>query len=63
MLKAAVELYDNIQRNEDPPLWAHALFARDTSPNPEAFMKNHLDVVGDTRGLEQVLVSLLCIVA
>ena len=53
-LKAAVELYANIQRNEDAALWAQALFARDTSPNPEAFMKNHLNVVGDTGGLEQV---------
>ena len=56
MLKAAVELYANIQRNEDAPFWAHVLFARDTSPNPEAFMENHLNVVGDTGGLEQVFV-------
>ncbi|XP_065832377.1 ubiquitin thioesterase otulin-like [Oscarella lobularis] len=59
MLKAAVELYANIQRNEDAPFWAHVLFARDTSPNPEAFMENHLNVVGDTGGLEQVEMFLL----
>ena len=53
MLYSSIQLYNKIQ-NQDFTLLGSLLFARDTSPDPEAFMKNHLNCVGDTAGIDQV---------
>lgn len=39
---------------EDVPIFSHLLFARDTSETVADFLKNHLNAVGDSGGLEQV---------
>ena len=36
------------------PVFAWLLFARDTSETPEGLFRNHINVVGDSAGLEQV---------
>ena len=54
MLDAAVDLYNLQSRDEEVPVFAWLLFARDTSENPEALMLNHLNPAGSTGGLEQV---------
>lgn len=59
MLQQAVQLYEKMQQGEDVPVWVFILFARDTSPDPQRLMTNHLNNVGDTGGLEQVEMFLL----
>eukprot|EP00118_Oscarella_pearsei_P016074 m.150372 g.150372 ORF g.150372 m.150372 type:complete len:582 (+) comp38551_c0_seq30:63-1808(+) len=59
MLESAVKLFDAVKLEKDTPYWAHILFARDTSLTPEALMRNHLNKVGDTGGLEQIEMFLL----
>jgi ubiquitin thioesterase otulin len=59
MLRQAVQLYEKMQQGEDVPVWVFILFARDTSPDPQRLMTNHLNNVGDTGGLEQVEMFLL----
>lgn len=54
MLLTLVELKQQISDGENVPLFGHLLFARDSSETVSAFLKNHLDCVGDTGGLEQV---------
>jgi len=58
MLYSSIQLYDKIQ-NQEFTLLGSLLFARDTSPDPEAFMKNHLNCVGDTAGIDQLEMMLL----
>ncbi|XP_041039413.1 uncharacterized protein LOC121275822 isoform X2 [Carcharodon carcharias] len=59
MLAKAIELdYDKVQKKEIP-LFCWLLFARDTSTDPYQFMKNHLNHVGYTGGLDQVEMFLL----
>ena len=53
MLYKSILLYEKMQNGEDIGTF-QLLFARDTSMCPETFMKNHLNCVGDTGGLDQV---------
>lgn len=59
MLHSAVLLHERMAKEEDVPVFAWLLFARDTSENPEQLMLNHLNTAGDTGGLEQVEMFLL----
>lgn len=54
MLHRAIELYDDKEKGEDVPFFSVLLFARDTSSDPEQLLRNHLNQVGHTGGLEQV---------
>lgn len=59
MLASAMQLYSMGVCGGDMPLFAVIIFARESSPTPEKFMRNHLNSVGDTGGLEQVRASSL----
>ncbi|CAG5116236.1 unnamed protein product, partial [Candidula unifasciata] len=59
MLLTLKDLKSQVEDGEDVPLFGHLLFARDTSESVSAFLKNHLNSVGDTGGLEQVEMCLL----
>lgn len=54
MLHRAIELYDDKEKGEDVPFFSVLLFARDTSSDPRQLLRNHLNQVGHTGGLEQV---------
>ena len=55
MMLAAVELFERFQlAEEDLPMFSTILFVRDTSRTPHQLFRNHLNVVGDSGGLEQV---------
>ena len=54
MLFRAIKLYQKIKCEEDVPIFAMIMFARDSSQDPHQFMMKHLNAVGDTGGLEQV---------
>lgn len=54
MLAKAIELDYNRVHEKEVPLFCWLMFARDTSTNPYQFMKNHLNHVGNTCGLDQV---------
>ncbi|XP_028399893.1 uncharacterized protein LOC114523227 isoform X2 [Dendronephthya gigantea] len=59
MLDTAIKLHTRSKADEDVPLFAIIMFARDTSMNPRDFMAKHLNAVGNTGGLEQVEMHLL----
>ncbi|XP_007899898.1 uncharacterized protein LOC103183941 isoform X2 [Callorhinchus milii] len=59
MLVKAIELDRDKLQEKEVPLFCWLLFARDTSDNPYLFMKNHLNHVGYTGGLDQVEMFLL----
>ncbi|CAL1529573.1 unnamed protein product [Lymnaea stagnalis] len=59
MLLNLVNLRCQIEDGEDVPIFGHLLFARDTSETVSDFLKNHLNAVGDSGGLEQVEMCLL----
>ncbi|XP_059489301.1 uncharacterized protein LOC132204683 [Neocloeon triangulifer] len=60
MLAAALQIHKhNVTTTDELPLFAILMFARDTSETPQDFTKNHLQVVGDSGGLEQVEMFLL----
>ncbi|XP_052015766.1 ubiquitin thioesterase otulin isoform X2 [Apodemus sylvaticus] len=59
MLNRAIELYDDKEKGKDVPFFSVLLFARDTSNDPEQLLRNHLNQVGHTGGLEQVEMFLL----
>ncbi|KAM5158253.1 ubiquitin thioesterase otulin [Mantella aurantiaca] len=59
MLKTAVDLYNANKNGKEVPMFSWLLFARNTSKNPCEFMKNHLNQVGHSGGLEQVEMFLL----
>ncbi|XP_053322966.1 ubiquitin thioesterase otulin [Spea bombifrons] len=59
MLKTAIDLYNANEEGKEVPVFSWLLFARNTSNNPCEFMKNHLNQVGHTGGLEQVEMFLL----
>lgn len=59
MLAKAIELDYNRVHEKEVPLFCWLMFARDTSTNPYQFMKNHLNHVGNTCGLDQVEMFLL----
>lgn len=54
MLNRAIELYEDKEKGKEVPFFSVLLFARDTSNNPEQLLRNHLNHVGHTGGLEQV---------
>lgn len=54
MLNRAIELYDDKEKGEEVPFFSVLLFARDTSSDPGQLLRNHLNQVGHTGGLEQV---------
>lgn len=54
MLNRAIELYDDKEKGKEVPFFSVLLFARDTSSDPGQLLKNHLNQVGHTGGLEQV---------
>ncbi|XP_036164433.1 ubiquitin thioesterase otulin isoform X2 [Myotis myotis] len=59
MLHRAIELYDDKEKGEDVPFFSVLLFARDTSSDPGQLLRNHLNQVGHTGGLEQIEMFLL----
>lgn len=62
MLVDIIEIYkqhQNQQRTADIPVFAWLLFARESSTTPADLIKNHLNMVGSTGGLEQVEMFLL----
>ncbi|XP_015271667.1 PREDICTED: ubiquitin thioesterase otulin isoform X2 [Gekko japonicus] len=59
MLNTAVKLYEDNQKGLEVPEFSWLLFARDTSSDPFQLMKNHLNQLGHTGGLEQVEMFLL----
>ncbi|XP_077348155.1 ubiquitin thioesterase otulin isoform X3 [Lithobates pipiens] len=59
MLRTAVDLYNANENGMEVPVFSWLLFARNTSNNPCEFMKNHLNQVGHSGGLEQVEMFLL----
>nr|XP_020013430.1 ubiquitin thioesterase otulin isoform X3 [Castor canadensis] len=54
MLNRAIELYDDKEKGKEVPFFSVLLFARDTSNDPGQLLRNHLNQVGHTGGLEQV---------
>lgn len=62
MLAAALDLHAAATKGDILPLFAMIMFARHSSPNPRLLLKNHLNPVGDTAGLEQVRVHFIGIV-
>ncbi|RUS72833.1 hypothetical protein EGW08_019398 [Elysia chlorotica] len=59
MLLTLSELQRRISDGEDVPIFSHLLFARDSSQTVADFLRNHLNTVGDSAGLEQVEMCLL----
>ncbi|EDL82627.1 sertolin [Rattus norvegicus] len=59
MLARAIQLYDDKEKGKEVPFFSVLLFARDTSNDPEQLLRNHLNQVGHTGGLEQVEMFLL----
>ncbi|XP_065072302.1 uncharacterized protein LOC135696738 isoform X2 [Rhopilema esculentum] len=59
MLFKSMEYFNMMQNDEDVNILPFLLFARDTSTNPELFMANHLNHVGDSCGLDQLEMILL----
>ncbi|KAM4689332.1 ubiquitin thioesterase otulin [Discoglossus pictus] len=59
MLITAIDLYNANEEGKEVPVFSWLLFARNTSSTPCEFMKNHLNQVGHTGGLEQVEMFLL----
>ncbi|CAH2283919.1 ubiquitin thioesterase otulin isoform X2 [Pelobates cultripes] len=59
MLKTAIDLYNANVEGREVPVFSWLLFARNNSNDPCEFMKNHLNKVGHTGGLEQVEMFLL----
>ena len=62
MLCTAVDLYEKLNAGETVPTFAMLMFARDTSPDPQGLLQEHLNHVGDSAGLEQVVFFILMIV-
>lgn len=54
MLATALDLHIGNNNGDNVPLFSMIMFARHTSLTPRDFVKNHLNLVGDTAGLEQV---------
>lgn len=54
MALSAVQLFSDMEQGKDVPVFAWLLFARDTSENLSSFVRNHLNRVGNSGGLEQV---------
>ncbi|XP_076450657.1 uncharacterized protein LOC143286770 isoform X2 [Babylonia areolata] len=59
MLFGANDLQQGMRREAEVPTFAWLLFARDTSMDLVSFVRNHLNCVGDSAGIDQVEMSLL----
>uniref|UniRef100_H2ZTU2 OTU deubiquitinase with linear linkage specificity n=1 Tax=Latimeria chalumnae TaxID=7897 RepID=H2ZTU2_LATCH len=59
MFNMAINLNDEKEEGKDVPVFVWLLFARDTCTNPMELLKNHLNQVGNSGGLEQVEMFLL----
>ncbi|XP_012396664.1 ubiquitin thioesterase otulin [Sarcophilus harrisii] len=59
MLSKAIQLYDDKEKGKEVPFFSVLLFARDTSGDPAQLLRNHLNQVGHSGGLEQVEMFLL----
>ncbi|XP_055998560.1 uncharacterized protein LOC125683738 isoform X5 [Ostrea edulis] len=59
MFQEAHFLFEAYQKGDEVPVFVWLLFARDTSENPETLVKNHINPVGDSGGLEQIEMILL----
>ncbi|XP_052248909.1 uncharacterized protein LOC127856624 isoform X3 [Dreissena polymorpha] len=59
MALSALRLHGDMEQGRNVPVFAWLLFARDTSESVAAFIKNHLNSVGNSGGLEQVEMCLL----
>ena len=58
MFLDSLDLNDSREIGEDVPIFVWLLFARDTSETPLMFLKNHLNTLGDSGGIEQVTTKL-----
>ena len=54
MLYNSIKLHKGMLNGQETSILPMLLFARDTSTEPRSFMKNHLNHVGDSGGLDQV---------
>ena len=54
MLYNSIKLHKGMLSGQETSILPMLLFARDTSTEPRSFMKNHLNHVGDSGGLDQV---------
>lgn len=54
MLYQVTEVYEQMKMNKVVPGLFRLLFSRESSSDPLSFMMNHLNSIGDTRGLEQI---------
>ncbi|KAK3576159.1 hypothetical protein CHS0354_039824 [Potamilus streckersoni] len=59
MVLDAIHLYQDYISGHDVPVFVWCLFGRDTSENIQMFIRNHLNYIGNTFGLEQVEMCLL----
>ncbi|XP_068957520.1 ubiquitin thioesterase otulin isoform X2 [Petaurus breviceps papuanus] len=59
MLSKAIQLYNDKEKGKEVPFFSVLLFARDTSGDPAQLLRNHLNQVGHSGGLEQVEMFLL----
>ena len=55
MLLSGLELYDQSRQGRPIPTFVCLLFGRDTARSLEDWVGNHLNVLGDTAGFEQVI--------
>ncbi|KAG8571997.1 hypothetical protein GDO81_011872 [Engystomops pustulosus] len=53
MLYLVIEAHENLKDEEQIPSFFHLLFSQDTCADPLSYMMNHLNMVGDTIGLEK----------
>lgn len=61
MMIRAAELFTCCATGDDIPVFVWLMFARDSAATLELFFRNHLNTVGDSSGLEQVSVSVICV--
>lgn len=59
LLLEAVSMHQKIRDGDEVPIFAHLLFARETSTNIGDFLQKHLNCIGDSGGLEQVCGALI----
>ncbi|KAK7068053.1 hypothetical protein SK128_023208 [Halocaridina rubra] len=59
MLAAALDLHVGNNNGDNVPLFAMIMFARHSSQTPKDLLRNHLNPVGDTAGLEQIEMFLM----
>ncbi|XP_073425530.1 inactive ubiquitin thioesterase OTULINL [Dendrobates tinctorius] len=59
ILYLVIEAHENLKTEAKIPSFYHFLFSRDTTADPLSYMMNHLNMVGDTMGLEQAELCLL----